>query len=212
MAEPRSIQAELERYANGNDAAANEICASLEAVVREAVIRTLSFDDPDADDVVQDSLIAFLRYLRESCVIPENPHGFVITIARNRCLNLVVWRRRRVAENVDDVAGLIPHPQATPLDLLEEEDRHRLLRDALGRISSRCAELLTAIFQKEIPMQELRERLGLKSVQAVYYRRDSCLKELQTVLNRTLLTGHEVRVEKPMSRDGAGGKTERADA
>lgn len=211
MAELRSIQAELERYAGGDDDAANEICASLEVVVREVVIRTLSPDDPDADDVAQDSLIAFLRYLRESKSVPVNPRGFVVTVARNRCLNLVVWRRRRRAENVDDVAERIADPQATPLDFLEEEDRHRLLRDALERISPRCAELLTAIFQHEIPMQDLRKRLDLKSVQAVYYRRDSCLKELQQVLNRTLLVGHGDRDGQPARRHEAGGATERSD-
>lgn len=212
MADPQILHAELERYAAGDDGAGDAICASLQPLLARVARRRLGDDDPDAADVVQDALIAFLGYLRRTRIVPTNPEAFVTAIVQNRCTNLAVWRRRRRADDVHDVADRLPDPGSTPLEILGREESDRWVRDALGALDAPCAALLEEVYARERSMQELKTRLGLKSVQAVYYRRDACLRKLQKILNRALLEGRGIESEtgrlsskRPSERNGHGG-------
>jgi RNA polymerase sigma factor (sigma-70 family) len=155
--------------------------------MRTVVGRILKDSDPDADDVVQDSLVAVLGYLRRTGDPPRNLEAFACTIARNRCLNLLMWRRRRRAADVDSFAESIPDIAASPLDLVETSSAQALLDKVLASMDGACRQLLVSIYRAEIPIEKLRERLGLKSVQAVYYRKDVCIRKAQKILNQMLL-------------------------
>lgn len=187
----REAQPPLEQavadYVRGDDPAGNAICAALEPALRSVVNRVLSPDDPDADDIVQDSLIATLGYLRKSGEAPRSTEAFARTIARNRCVNLLVWRRRRRAQDVDDFAESIPDIAAGPLEIMEESAARELLDGVLRRMDEACRSLLESMYRAEVPVEKLRERLGLKSVQAVYYRKDVCIRKAQKILNQMLL-------------------------
>ncbi len=190
------------RYINGNDRVAESICERLADPIRIAVRRILTDTDRDLEDILQDSLVAFLAYLRKAGSPPDNPEAFAATIARNRCYNLVLWRRRRQAADVDDLADRLPSATVSPLDLIEERERQDLLADTLARLDERCRRLLRAIYTEGTTIESLRDTLGLKSVQAVYYRRDACLKQATKFLNRTLFSCR--LIERPNTETGDG--------
>ena len=75
----------------------------------------------------------------------------------------------------------------------------------LSKLDEPCRALLDSIYRAERSIEELREELGLKTVQAVYYRKDVCIKKAQKILNQELLSS--LRAEG----DGPRGKTERRD-
>mgnify|MGYP001075941980 CR=1 FL=1 len=189
MSDHETLHADVERYVHGDDVVGDAVCARLQPTVRATVERFFSPDDSDLDDIVQESLVSFLRYLRRAGEAPRNPEAFVVTIARNRCTNLALWRRRREASDVHELHDVLPHAAASPLELIDAEQRVALLRDALEALDAECRDLLIAIYRQEAPIETLRRLLGLGSVQAVYYRRDACLKKANQFLNRRLLVG-----------------------
>jgi RNA polymerase sigma factor (sigma-70 family) len=191
MKEAHSLILDINRYINGDDTAGDRLCKTFASPVKSTVIKLLGSDDSDIDDVVQESLLAMLGYLRRAAKAPENPTAFVVTIARNRCFNLKLWRRRRIAQDVQDLEWKLMHVAANPLDLLDEEERKALLCRVLTKLDTRCRNLLIAIYKQETSMETLRRNLGLGSVQAVYHRRNICLKKAQKFLNRQLLNCHD---------------------
>lgn len=203
MIEHQSLILDMERYIAGDEAVGDLICSALEAPIRAAARSQLSIDDPDGDDVVQDTLVAMLTYLRRAKVTPDNPEAFAVTITRNRCLNLHLWRRRRTALDVDEMADKLPHIAASSLDLVDEEQRRGLLAETLRSLDDRCRNLLEAIYKEETTVEELRCSLGLNSVQAVYYRRNICIKKAQLFLNRRLFScrsGSSRKLRRPAFR------------
>lgn len=205
MDRPRlPLSAAIDQFIDGDGRTGDAICEGLEPSIRAVVHRVLTPGDPDADDVVQDTIMAVLRYLRDTAVAPNNIEAFASTIARNRCINLLVWRRRRLASDVDRFSDTIPDVGASPLELIEERSANQLLGRVLGELDDACRKLLQSIYQAEVPIEELRRALGLKSVQAVYYRKDVCIRKAQTILNQLLLSSRrDERGPTPDRQTGA---------
>jgi len=193
MIAPQSLILEIDRYLKGDDAAGDPICATLEPSIRSMVCRILSPQDADCDDIVQDSMVTMLTYLRRSGIAPDNPQAFAVTIARNRCLNLQLWRRRRSAVDVDQVADKLPQGAASPLDLVDEKQRHGMLLEAMNNLDRSCRKLLEAVYAEEAKIEDIRRSLGLNSVQAVYHRRNICLKKARKFLSNRLFACQPVR-------------------
>ena len=200
MNEPQSLILAINSYIDGDDTAGNLICKTLEVPVRASVRRLIGPHDVDGDDVVQNTLIAMLGYLRRAKVAPDNPEAFVVTIARNRCHNLHLWRQRRQAQDVTELSDKLPHIAASPLDLIDEEQRRELLEEVLQNLDTHCRDLLAAIYRQEATIEDLRHDLGLGSVQAVYHRRNVCLQKAQKLLNRRLFSGQTLEGRRPRAK------------
>lgn len=197
----------IAQYISGDDTAGEKICKEFEPHVRAAVHSFLGRDDADCDDVVQDTFVALLGYLRKAGIAPENPIAFTVTIARNRCRNLMLWRRRRHARDVAEMADKLPQIAASPLDLVDLEQRRALLRDAVDALEQACRSLLRAIYRQERSIESLRVELGLGTVQAVYHRRNICLKKAQSFLNQRLFDCRSIGNGKPRaSKPGSAGE------
>lgn len=194
------LWAAMARYLDGDDDAGDAICVLLRADVVAAAARALRPDDADLEDVVQESLLAFLRYLRRAGSAPDNPEAFVVTVARNRCLNLHAWRKRRVAVDIDKVADVIPDDAISIFDLLARRQRENLVRAALADLDLECRRLLDALYREGRPVGDLMVQLGLGSVQAVYFRRNACLRSAQKFLNRRLFAGRQDGPDGPAGR------------
>ena len=157
--------------------------------MRDAVGGFLGTGDPDRDDLIQETLLALLRYLRGGGEPPDNPEAFCVTIARNRCRNLYQWRKLRPTTDVESACVALPDPDAGPLEMLAEAERRTLLRAAFADLNRECRNLLHAFYIEETSMETLRRRSGLSSVQGVYHRKNVCLQHLTRLFNRRLLGG-----------------------
>ncbi len=180
------LVAAIAAYVAGDDAAAATICAGLRPAVRHAVRRILSADDGEVDDVVQETDVAVLRYLRLNGKLRGDPIVFAVTVARNRCRNILNWRRRHPAVPVTSLQDWLATPERGPLDLLDAAERRRAVADALARLDDVCRYVLKAFYLEEATIEEIRCRLGLKSVQGVYYRRAVCLERIARFLKERL--------------------------
>jgi len=150
-------------------------------------------DDPDRDDLIQDALMALLKYLRRGGSLPDSPQTFAATIIRNRCRNLYRWRKSHPAAGVDNLDSWYASPDRSPLDLLLDAEILTGLQTALDRLEAACAKLLRAIYLERKTMDQIKDQLGLTTVQAVYYRRNQCLGHINKIFKKAGLQGPEQR-------------------
>lgn len=188
---PAPLDADVAAYIHGDDEAGGRVCAALGVVIRDEVRRFLSETDADHDDVIQDTLLRFLKHLRRTGQAPDSPQAFIVTMAGNRCRNLYRWRQRRPGVDMATISDRLPSLGADPLERLEKRERDACLRTALCRLEAPCRKLLLEIYADRRPMQEVREEAGLGTVQGAYYRKYACLRKLARLLNELCFEGRE---------------------
>ena len=188
-AEP--LSRDLAVYIDGDDEAGDRICRRLEPTIRAEVARFLPASDPDRDDVIQESLLALLAYLRRTGTCPDRPEAFVVTIAGNRCRNLYQWRKRRPTTDLDSARELPADREEDPLTRLEKAELEAMVRRAFRRLDAPCRSLLRSIYIEGRAMEVLQQAAGLTTVQGVYYRKYVCLRKLSEFLNRDWFGGHQ---------------------
>ena len=113
----------------------------------------------DADDCLQDALIDALELARSGTRI-RNWGGLLRRLATARALDRVRERRRRAAETVADWGELAAVDPPTSRGLEEAELAERL-RDALGKISSRQAEVFCLHCLEGLRYGEIAQQLNV---------------------------------------------------
>ncbi len=185
----RTLEQEINAYIAGDEQSGDAVCRYLEIHVRNEVRRFLQDRDIDHDDIVQDSLLAMLAYLRKSKHCPKRPEAFAVTITRNRCLNLYHWRKRRPSIEIEKISNSLAIEGADILDRLSAHELESLLESAFVKLDPECNKLLMSIYFQNIDMKELQRDANLNTVQGVYYRKYICLKKLRDLFNRNWFDG-----------------------
>jgi len=147
--------------------------------VRREVAAFLGADHAHVEDVVQESLLASMRYVQRDVEFEGDLLPLVLTIARNRCRDVLRLQLRRPGEDVDLLHDSLPDPRETALDRLAAAQDRDLLQRALDALGPDCRALLRDLFLRGEPTETVRRRLGLDSVQAVYHRKAVCVKNLR---------------------------------
>lgn len=116
---------------------------------------------PDvADDACQEAFLAALRHI-EQCRQPERFRSWLLTIVRNRALNMVTSKPKKLAISMD-VVGELPGSEDPHADLERKELRSRL---------DRLAETLSVMQEKVFKLHdvegwshtEIAEELGISN-------------------------------------------------
>ena len=170
----------------GDESASERLYYLLEPRVRNAVGQFFSPGQPDADDVVQETFMAFFDYLRKQGGFEGDLILFAVTIARNRCRNIVSQRKRNGEVPLEPLAQWIADRRRSPLDILMDTEIKGILQRALNAIGRICRLILRGFYMEGRSMADLREATGLKSLQGVYYRRSVCLKQMEQMLEDAL--------------------------
>lgn len=123
-----------------------------------AVALSRVVDPADAEDVCQDAFVTALEHL-ESCRRPEGFGGWLLTIVRNRAVDL--RRRRSVREARPlDAEEAVPSADDPERDA-QRAERHRELLEALHHLSERQREVLLLYDFEGWSHKEIAERLGI---------------------------------------------------
>ena len=187
--DPATLDPHVGSYRSGDAAAGDHLCRVVMPVLRLDTARMLGDADPDVDDVVQESLVAWLGYLRAEQGFTGDAVRLAVTIARNRCRDVLRRRSRRVHVTIEPLETWLADTSRSPLDELADHELRRLLQDALNQVSAACRKLLRALYVEGHTPEEVRARSGLDSVQGVYYRRGACLDKAKKFLQRRLRFG-----------------------
>lgn len=116
----------------------------------------------------------------------EAVRGWLAQLARNKCFHASERRRSRLRRELpaEEQGGLEEIADPRPADEEDREiERDQLVRDAIGRLSARCREMVQLLFftQPPLPYKEVAERLGL-ATGSIGFIRGRCLKKLQAAL------------------------------
>lgn len=187
--EPQALDRDIAAYRDGDDAAADRLCTVLRPVVLRETARMLGDDDADVDDVVQESLVAGLRYLRRERGFEGNLVRLVVTIARNRCRDVLRHRARHPNVEFEPLAVWLEHPGRSALDDLAEDESCAIIQQALVTLGRKCRKLLYYLYIAENSPELVRKRLGLGTVKGVYHRRNVCLEQVRKLVQRRLRFG-----------------------
>lgn len=174
-------------YVAGDDAASDELYRRLRGPVHAEARQFLALDNVDFDDVVQETIIAVLAYLRKNEGFSGNLVKFAVTVVRNRCRNLKNFHSRRPQVSVDALRNRLTSALfGNPLEALIDAEIRRLVQESLDELDPACRSLLHALYVQGIPCKEMIRPLGLKSVHGVYRRRSACLARMNRIVKKRL--------------------------
>lgn len=185
-------------YVAGDREAGERLTALLTDTARITVRHFLNRETLDGDDLVQDAVLSVLDYLRRRGGFTGDLVGFTISVTRNRCRNWLIWKSRHPSAEAETALRTLRDPGSGPLEALAEQEILDLMQKALYRLDTGCRRLLRALYLEGVPVEEMRRRSGLSSVQAIYYRRARCLKSLGRLL--------KIRLRDCSSTEGAEGE------
>ena len=162
------------------------------------------FNDDETAEIFQAvalDLFTGLEKLRER----EKLQHWLVAVARHRCIRYK--ERRQIEPLTEEETGRaleqLPDDRRQGEAWMLEAEQEQVLREAIGRVSRRCQELIHALFYSDPPPEyrELAERLGVAK-NSIGFIRDRCLKKLRAVLEEK---GFETRAAKPAGQDAGGG-------
>jgi RNA polymerase sigma factor (sigma-70 family) len=173
------IAADLIAYRDGNGRAMTALVRRVTPLLWH-VARGFRLDAASAEDVAQNTLLAFVRHSHE---IAE-PHAalrWLIVTARREAMRAAANRDR--TELVDDAARTVPAPEADqPERVVLASATQRVLWRNVAKLSERCRQLLRVIAFAERPdYATLSNALGMP-VGSIGPTRGRCLAKLKVLL------------------------------
>jgi RNA polymerase sigma factor (sigma-70 family) len=162
--------------------AENKLFSLLRSHIRTSVAMFMSLDSKDADDVVGETITVVFSTINRDKGFEGDLIRFAITIARNRCRNIMNQRQRRPQVPIEPLVDWIADDQCSPLDNLMADEHHTGLQKAVDSLGRICRRLLRAFYLEDRPIESIRKLMGLSTVQGIYYRRTVCLRKLGDIL------------------------------
>lgn len=184
---------DMQRLANGNDAALNSLMKRHSERLFHYLIRQLR-NEEDAADIAQE---AFVRvYQHRAKFDPRQRFStWLYTIATNLARDRLKWRSRHpqvsldqtVGESESAMADVLPDTKPLPDDMLEATEREQAVRDAIAALPE---DLRTALILAEYESMTHAEianvlRCSAKAIESRIYRAKLRLHEqLENDFNR----------------------------
>jgi RNA polymerase sigma factor (sigma-70 family) len=166
----------------GDPAATPRLCKLLEPLLLSFAMSIVQ--EADAEDAVQDSLIALIGNLAKRSDFEGDFMAYSKVVTRNRCIE-ILQRRKKGLEDLDPfIEDRSPGSFTDALIDLISEEREAILSVAMAKLDAGCRELLEKIFYHEIPIKKLVDGVRAKSVQVIYYRRRICLGKLIKIFKK----------------------------
>ncbi len=132
----------------------------------------------EEDDILVETITVVFNYIKRDGGFDGDLIRFAITIARNRCRNILNQQSRRPQTPIEPLVDWIANEERSPLDNCLEDESRALLQKAIDSLTRVCRILLRSFYFEEMDIESIRGKLGLDTVQGVYYRRTVCLREL----------------------------------
>lgn len=180
--DPQSLLPHMSAYRAGDAQAGDHLAEVLRPVILLDVSRFLGDQHPDREDICQDTIVVALRYLCRDQEFNGNFVQFSVTIARNRCRDLLRKQSLRTETDIEPMSPFLADPGRSHLEDLGDRQMVGLLQKTLDRISQDCRRLLKALYLDDKSTQEVKEMIGLTTVQGVYHRRAICLDKMKKLL------------------------------
>ncbi len=175
---PASDLAELvAEFVRGDGRAERDLYALLTTEADRAARRYFQDYDLEFGSIVADSVSVVMLQIKERGGFAGRLIPFTVTVARNRCRNVIEARRRY--PHVEFSSGTDPSlvTERNPLDSLERVEQLHHLQPVLNGLGRFCQFLLRAHYVEGRSMKDLLKESSYKTLQGLYDRRKRCLAE-----------------------------------
>jgi RNA polymerase sigma factor (sigma-70 family) len=184
VATPRDTAAEDEKLVqdclNGDEKAWNRLIDKYKRLIYSVPVK-YGLSPDDAADVFQNVCVDLFTNLGKLRKI-ESIRSWLITVATHKCFHHKRHQRQDVEldameqEMAEELAPAAPQ-------VMQEVQEEQAVRDAIQRLSPRCADLVRMLFfeQPPLPYVEVAQKLGL-ATGSIGFIRGRCLNRLQKIL------------------------------
>src|SRR5579871_2269398 len=164
---------------NGDEQAWDRLIDKYKRLIFSVPIK-YGLNPEDAADIFQSVCIDLFSNLSKVRKI-ESLRSWLITVATHKCFH---WKKQQRGEvELDAMEQELAEEIAAAPMVLQEVQEEQAVRDAILRLTPRCAELVKMLFyeQPPVPYNEVAQKLGL-ATGSIGFIRGRCLNRLQKIL------------------------------
>lgn len=127
----------------------------------------------DACDIFQETLIILYRkIISDDFKLSSALNTYIYAIAKNLWHTELRRRNKKIELN--------PISEEDD-ELIKIESRYIKAEKALGKIGTKCKDLLTSFYHKQMSMQSIAEVLGISSAEAAKKQKYKCMQKAKSV-------------------------------
>ena len=169
----------LMRLQAGDLPAQEELVRTYQIRLKATAGYFLGPQDPEVEDIVQDTFIAALRAIAKF-EGRSSLYTWLNHICVNQCFDRVRQRKRRLARETDAWAAWLQQnpPRVEAEAQMAEKEQQVRLKTGMDQLGQPCAELLALRFQQGLALNEIKERLKVP-MGTVASRLQRCLQTLR---------------------------------
>jgi RNA polymerase sigma factor (sigma-70 family) len=172
----------LDRIRKGDEGALVELYRENRNPVMALVTRN-SGREEDADDILQEALVTLWERVRTGRFRYSARLGtFIYATARNMWLRRLARARRELPGIETDPPG----DDASPLDILIEEEEAEIVRSALERLGEPCRRLLLLFYWEEESMESIAAMMGMANADTVKSKKYQCKRALEELVRERI--------------------------
>jgi RNA polymerase sigma factor (sigma-70 family) len=138
--------------------------------------------EQDADDVFQETVIAFINIVQQGKFRMEaSIKTFLVSVARN------IWRneqKKRVRTDFREQRFESGRAQSEDEinEWINESEKKRQLRDLVFKLGEPCRKLLMLFYYENLSMREILDHLPYENEQVVRNKKYKCLQQLTEIM------------------------------
>jgi RNA polymerase sigma factor (sigma-70 family) len=165
---------------NGDEKAWNRLIDKYKRLIYSVPVK-YGFSPDDAGDIFQNVCVDLFTNLSKLRKV-ESLRSWLITVATHKCFHFNKQQRNQDVE-LDAMEQEVAEDIAAAPEMLQEVQEEQAVRDAITKLSPRCAELVKLLFfeQPPVPYNEVAQKLGL-ATGSIGFIRGRCLNRLQKIL------------------------------
>jgi RNA polymerase sigma factor (sigma-70 family) len=164
---------------NGDEGAWSRLIDKYKRLIYSVPVK-YGFPPEDAADIFQNVCVDLFTNLSKLRKI-ESLRSWLITVTTHKCFH--TRRQKRPDVELDAMEQEIAEEIAVAPELIQEVQEEQAVRDAIEKLTPRCAQLVRMLFfeQPPRPYNEVAQSLGL-ATGSIGFIRGRCLGRLQKIL------------------------------
>jgi len=169
----------VQQCLNGDENAWNRLIDKYKRLIYSVPVK-YGLSPDDASDIFQNVCVDLFTNLGKLRKI-ESLRSWLITVATHKCFHHK--RQQRQDVELDAMEQEVAEEIAPAPEVMQEVQEEQAVRDAIARLTPRCAELVRLLFfeQPPVPYTEVAQKLGL-ATGSIGFIRGRCLNRLQKIL------------------------------
>lgn len=140
-----------------------------------------SGDVEEANDMFQDAVMVFYKQVKlNELNIKQSIEAYIFTVAKNLWINKAKRDARiQFTDEVKEDKGIT----FNSLHHLISDEREEAIKNVLGQLGERCAQLLNYIFYQDYSLVEVTEAMGFSSAEVTHTNHYRCKKKLMALVS-----------------------------